>query len=145
MRKSILYSVAILILSFFGTNNLISQEDALLNSCTHSINTPFIVSGQPFKAFLTGDEVAEFHTTFFAGSTYRIVACSTNNSNIIFSVYDKKRNLIFTNENVDNASYWDFKVEGAVECIVEARLDNTKATSGIAMLLVGFKGNDQDK
>jgi hypothetical protein len=142
MRKSILYATAILILSFFGTDNLISQEDALLNSCTHNINAPFIVSGQPFKAFLTGDEVAEFHTTFFAGSTYRIVACSANNTNIIFSVYDKKRNLIFTNENVDNAPYWDFKVEGAVECIVEARLDNTKTTSGIAMLLVGFRGND---
>jgi len=145
MRKSILYSVAILILSFFGTNNLISQEDALLNNCTNNITAPFIVSGQPFKAFITGDEVAEFHTTFFAGSTYRIAACSAKNNDIIFSVYDSKRNLLFTNKNVDNASYWDFKVEGAVECIVEARLDNTKATSGIAMLLVGFKSNVQDK
>jgi len=144
MRKSVLYFVTILILSFIGVNTSRSQEEALLNNCTNNIRSPFIVSGQPFKAFLTGDEVAEFHTTFFAGSTYRITACSTKDNDIIFSVYDNKRNLIFTNETVKNAPYWDFKVEGAVECIVEARLDSSKTTSGIAMLLVGFKSNIED-
>jgi len=144
MRKSVLSFVTFLILSFIGVNNLESQEDALLNNCTNSIKTPYIVSGQPFKAFITGDEVAEFHTTFFAGSTYRIVACSAKNKDIIFSIYDNKRNLLFTNETVENAPYWDFKVEGSIECIVEAKLDSEKATSGIAMLLVGFKSNLQD-
>ncbi len=143
MRKSVLTFVAFLIFSFLGTNSINSQEEALLNNCTENIKSPFIVSGQPFKAFITEDEVAEFHTTFFAGSTYRIVACSSKEQNIIFSVYDKERNLLFTNESFDNAAYWDFKVEGSLECIVEAKLDHEKSTSGIALLLVGFKSNKQ--
>jgi len=145
MRKSILSFVTFLILSFLGTGTLDSQEEALLNNCTNNIKSPYIVSGQPFKAFITGDEVAEFHTTFFAGSTYRIVACSLKEKQIVFSVYDSKRNLLFTNEKVDNAPYWDFKVEGSLECIVEAKLGSKDVTSGIAMLLVGFKSNMQDE
>ncbi len=144
MSKSILSFVTILILSFFGTTILNSQEEALLNNCVNNIRSPYIVSGQPFKAFITGDEVAEFHTTFFAGSTYRIVACSVKEKNIIFSVYDNKRNLLFTNETYENAPFWDFKVEGSLECIVEAKLDSNKSTSGMAMLLVGFKSSRQD-
>ncbi len=145
MRKSILSFVTFLILSFVGAGTLDSQEEALLNNCTNNLKSPYIVSGQPFKAFITGDEVAEFHTTFFAGSTYRIVACSTKQKNIIFSVYDNKRNLLFTNKTVENAPYWDFKVEGSLECIVEAKLGSKEETSGIAMLLVGFKSNMQDE
>jgi len=143
MRKSILTLVTFLIFSFIGVNSIRSQEEILINKCTENIKAPFIVSGQPFKAFITEDEVAEFHTTFFAGSTYRIVACSSQQQNIIFSVYDKERNLLFTNESVDNAPFWDFKVEGSLECIVEAKLDKEKSTSGIALLLVGFKSNQQ--
>jgi len=141
MRKSILTFVTILIFSFIGANSINSQEEVLINRCIESIKSPFIVSGQPFKAFITEDEVAEFHTTFFAGSTYRIVACSSQEQNIIFSVYDKERNLLFTNESVDAAPYWDFKVEGSLECIVEAKLNSEKSTSGIALMLVGFKSS----
>ncbi len=140
MRKSIL---TFLIFSFIGANSIDSQEEVLLNKCTDSIKSPFIVSGQPFKAFITEDEIAEFHTTFFAGSTYRIVACSPQDQNIIFSVYDNERNLLFTNETVDNAPFWDFRVEGSLECIVEAKLDKEKSTSGIALLLVGFKSSKE--
>jgi len=141
MRKSILTFVTFLIISFLGVTTLNSQEEAMLNDCVSNIESPYIVSGQPFKAFITDDEIAEFHTTFFSGSTYRIVACSAKEPNIIFSVYDTEHNLLFTNENVGNAPYWDFKVEGSIECIVEARLDKSKASSGIAMILVGFKSS----
>jgi len=143
MRKNILTFATILIFSFIGANSIYSQEDALVNKCAESIKSPFIISGQPFKALITDNEVAEFHTTFFAGSTYRIVACSPQDQNIIFSVYDKEHNLLFSNESVENAPYWDFKAEGSLECIVEAKLDKEKSTSGIALLLVGFKSNHQ--
>ncbi|NPA37102.1 MAG: hypothetical protein GXO47_09680 [Chlorobi bacterium] len=145
MRKSILTFVILIIISFLSTTTLNSQEEAMLNKCIDNIQSPFIVSGQPFKAFITDDEVAEFHTTLFSGSTYRIVACSAKEPNIIFSVYDTDRNLLFSNKDYDNSPYWDFKVEGSIECIVEARLDKSKATSGIALILVGFKSSEQDE
>ena len=139
MKKHL--SIILLSIAFFFVSPLRinSQDDVLFNSCLDQLKSPFIASGQPFKAFLTGSEVAEFHTTFFSGSLYRIVSCSHDNNNILFSVYDKNRNLLFSSAEHNNASSWDFKAEGSVECIVEAKLNPEKATSGIAMLMVGFK------
>lgn len=122
----------------FTTN---SQEETIESSCKDYFKAPFIASGRPFKALLTGNEIAEFHTSFFAGTTYRIVACPAGANNIIFSVYDKERNLIFSNKNHDLAPFWDFNIMGSLDCIVEAQLDATKSTSGMAMIMVGFKAN----
>lgn len=142
MKRSLttLFLLIVLVLSPWKLN---SQEDVLFNSCLDQLRSPFIASGQPFKAFLTGTEVAEFHTTFFAGSLYRVVASSHQEGNVIFSIYDKERNLLFSNKEFDASGYWDFKIEGSVECIVEARLDPEKSTSGIALLMVGFRSLDE--
>lgn len=141
MKKGLIALIAFLSFSFITTTNLNSQEEELLNTCANYLKSPYIISGQPFKAFLTGDEVAEFHTTFFSGSTYRVVACSHKQNNIIFSIYDKERNLIFSNQNHENINFWDFKIDGSMECIIEAKLNTKQTTSGIAMLMVGFKSN----
>ena len=74
---------------------------------------------------------------------YRVVACSHQDNNILFSIYDKDRNLLFSNEEFQAAESWDFKIEGSVECIVEARLNPDKSTSGIAMLMIGFKSLEE--
>lgn len=117
-----------------------SQEEKLLDRCSEYFKSPFITTGQPLKAFLTGDEVAEFHTTLYEGSVYRLVACGNESDVILFSVFDKDHNLLFSsNEHVD-VKYWDFKMKGSIECIIEARLNRKKATSGIALLMLGFKG-----
>ena len=97
------------------------------------------MTGQPLKAFLTGDEVAEFHTTLFEGNIYRIVTCSHETSDIVFSVYDTDRNLLFSSNSYIDANYWDFKMEGSIECIIEAKLNTQKTSSGIALLMLGFK------
>ncbi len=142
MKRSLttLFLLIALVLTPWKLN---SQEDVLFNSCLDQLKSPFIASGQPFKAFLTGTEVAEFHTTFFAGSLYRVVASSHQEGNVIFSIYDKERNLLFSNQEFDASGYWDFKIEGSVECIVEARLDPEKSTSGIALLMVGFRSLEE--
>ncbi len=140
--STFLLVITILLVSPLKLN---SQEDVLFSNCINQLKSPFIASGQPFRAFLTGDEVAEFHTTFFSGSMYRVVACSHEQNNILFSIYDKDRNLLFSNENYEATGSWDFKIEGSVECIVEARLNPKKSTSGIAMLMIGFKSMEEHK
>ena len=50
--------------------------------------------------------------------------------------------ITFTNENHELASYWDFKAEGSIECVIEARLNSNKTTSAIAMLMIGFKSSE---
>lgn len=143
MKKHSIVFLFIAILAVVAPTKLNSQEDVLFNDCISQLKSPFVASGQPFRAFLTGTEVAEFHTTFFSGSMYRVVACSHQDNNILFSIYDKNRNLLFSNEEFQAAESWDFKIEGSVECIVEARLNPDKSTSGIAMLMIGFKSLEE--
>jgi len=143
MKKHSLTFLFIAILAIISPLKLNSQEDVLFSDCISQLKSPYVASGQPFRAFLTGDEVAEFHTTFFSGSIYRVVACSHQDNNIIFSIYDKNRNLLFSNEQYETAGSWDFKIEGSVECIVEARLNPQQSTSGIAMLMIGFKSLEE--
>ena len=138
MKKSLstLFLIASLILVPVQLN---SQQDVLFNNCLNQLKSPFIASGQAYKALLTGEEVAEFHTTFFEGGLYRVVAGSQEKGNVFFSIYDNERNLLFSSEDYEGSEYWDFKVEGSVECIIEARLNTSKITSGFALLMIGFK------
>lgn len=138
MKKSLstLLLIASMILVPIQLN---SQQDVLFNNCLEQLKSPFVASGQAYKALLTGEEVAEFHTTFFEGGLYRVVAGSQEKGNVFFSIYDKERNLLFSSEDYDGADFWDFKVEGSIECIIEARLNTEKSTSGFALLMIGFQ------
>lgn len=133
--------IIIFALSLFLPNQASSQEEPH-KYCGDLIQAPYISNGQPFRAFLTGDEIAEFHTTFLNGSMYRLVACSGKNEPIIFSVYDNNRNLLFTNDEYNKTNMWDFKIAGSLECIIEAKLDSKHSSSGMALLYIGFKSLD---
>ncbi len=119
-----------------------SQVDNIFKECKQLIRTPFINSGQPMQAFLTGDEVAQFRTTLFDGNIYRIVTCSPGTQKIWFSVYDGDHNLLFASNQYHTPSSWDFKMEGTLDCIIEAGLDPGTADSGMALLMVGFASKE---
>lgn len=130
-----------LVLSFLSvTTKLQAQIDSTISMCQRHMNLPYISDGQFYTAMLNGDEVAEFHATFYGGSVYRLVSYSgTEAGNIIFSVYDQERNLLFTNSDFENTPYWDFQFDYSMDCIIEAALDQKNLNSGIAVLLIGFK------
>jgi len=116
------------------------QCDTIANKCLSNMTAKYISDGQLYRALLYDDQVAEFKTTFYGGSTYRIAACSGfENGNLVFSVFDEKRNLLFSNSDFDNAPYWDFKLKSTMEVIIEAQLDLNKLSSGCAVLLIGFE------
>ena len=120
----------------------VSQADTLLNFCAGNLSTSYISDGQQYISLLNGDEIAEFRATFYSGSVYRITGCSgLANGNLIFSVYDTERNKIFSNKDHKNTPYWDFKFTSTMECIIEAQLDPNGPQSGMAIMLIGFKGN----
>jgi hypothetical protein len=124
----------------FGRLN--AQCDTIANICAKHIIASFISDGQQYRALLlNSEETAEFHTTFFGETIYRIAACSgTSDGNLVFNIYDQDRNLLFTNRNQRNAPYWDFKVKTTLETIIEAQLDiNKNQGSGCAVILIGFK------
>ncbi len=141
MRNRILALLFVLTIFTLLPESINCQEDKLSGQCFSYLKGPYVSTGQAMRAFLTGDEVAEFHTTLYEGTIYRIVACSPKDDNIIFSVFDKDRNLLFNSYEHVNANFWDFKMIGSLECIIEARLNPKKGASGMAMIMIGFKGD----
>ncbi len=141
MKKTLNIVLALSILWFAGINKSHAQIEVTTGLCTKYIVSPYISDGQQYKALLNGEEIAEFHATFYGGTTYRIVgATGQSEGNLIFSLYDKERNLLFTNRDYENSPYWDFKFTSTIDCIIEAGLDSGNSTaSGFAIMLIGFK------
>lgn len=118
----------------------VAQCDTIASICEKHITTTYIPDGQFYRALLREDEVAEFDLTLFGGTTYRVAACSgTSDGNLVFSVYDKDRNVLYSNKEFNNDPYWDLVVSNTIDVTIEAQLDQTKASSGCAVMLIGFK------
>lgn len=140
MKKNIIIKAFTLVIGIFTYTSSFAQCDTIASLCDQHITTEFISDGQDYRALLLDDEIAEFNMTLYGGSTYRFAACSgLADGNLIFSVYDQERNLLFTNKDYGNAPYWDFKITNTLDCIIEANLDPNNLASGCAVLLVGFK------
>jgi hypothetical protein len=137
MKKSLLV-VSFLIFNLLFLIRSSAQCDTIAYVCGKHIISPYISDGQQYRALLLADQTAEFHATFYGGGTYRIAACTgLKDGNLIFSVYDEERHLIFSNKDFKNSPYWDFKVTSTMDVILEATLGG--AQSGCAVVLIGFK------
>ncbi|MBI3237520.1 MAG: hypothetical protein HYZ43_01525, partial [Flavobacteriia bacterium] len=58
---------------------------------------------------------------------------------VIFTVTDTQGNLLFTNKNYKNSTYWDFKVPKTIPVIISTELDMDKKVTGCAVMMIGFK------
>jgi hypothetical protein len=139
MKKLLFFSIFI-----FGiglSKQALAQCDTTASFCNdHIKKEAFVSDGQQYRALLLNDEVAEFKTTLYAGTTYRIAGCSgLNDGNLIFRLFDIERNELFSNEDFGNAPYWDFQVQNTIDAYIEAQLDPTAGSSGCAVILIGFK------
>jgi hypothetical protein len=145
MNKKCFLVLIVLLISMFLSSGITSQEDELLDNCLTSYGSPFIVTDQSLKTFLTGSEVAEFRATFFKGTVYRVVSCGFESDLIEFSLLDTERNILFSSADHANANIWDFQMEGSIECIIEAKLNPEKTTSsGMVFMILGFKSSHPD-
>ncbi len=135
MKKILFYTLTFLL---FGKLSF-AQLDSVRKFCKQYIKYPYISDGQQYFALLTEGQTAEFHITFYGGATYRIAGCSApEEKSLIFRVYDKYHNEIFSNDKFNYATYWDIKFTSTVNCIIEAELPPSKQ-SGFAILMIGFK------
>ena len=141
MKKQILEVLAVCAFFILSADFSFAQCDSIASLCARHISKQFISDGQQYRALLLNtEETAEFHSTFYGGSTYRVAACSgLKDGNLIFSVFDSERNLLYTNNDYRNAPYWDFKITSTIDCIIEAKLDVSSQGSGCAVVLIGFK------
>lgn len=136
---------AILSVLLFSTGSIAQECDSLVNKCYDYLQVDakkgkvFISDGQVYQAFVDAEQSAEFKTTLYGGSIYRVATTAGSKDNyVIFNVYDQQRNLLFSNQDHNNAPYWDFKIENTLDCYVEAYLDIEKKVSGCLVLLIGF-------
>jgi len=117
-----------------------AQCDSVATACEKYISSKYISDGQAYRALLSGSDIAEFQTTLFGGNTYRLAACSgSKESNLIFRLYDQDHNMLFSSADFSNSPYWDFALESTMLVTIEAVLDETRASSGCAVLVIGFK------
>lgn len=124
---------------FFG-NEAKAQCDTVTHACMRHMTNKFISDGQHYRAILLDKEIAEFQSTFYGGTTYRIAACSgLGDGNLLFRIYDKDRNVLFDNAEQKNAPYWDFKFVSTLDCTIEAQIIPGKAKSGCAVMMISFK------
>lgn len=139
MKKILL--VAALILTS-ATMSFAQDCEALVKACEKHLkgeNNSFVSDGQVYTAFLDREK-AEFKTTFFGGSTYRIAATAgEDDTYVIFTVSDLEGNLLFTNKNYKNSPYWDFKVPKTIPVVITTELDMDKKVTGCAVMMIGFK------
>lgn len=139
MKKIALFSL----FSFFATFGAFSQDcETLVHDCEVILkgkDKKFVSDGQVYTALLDREK-AEFKTTFFGGSTYRIaVTAGTDDNYVIFTVKDMEGNILFTNKGQKNSSYWDFKVPKTIAVQIETELDMDKKVTGCAVMMIGFK------
>lgn len=121
-------------------NVSVAQVESIIKMCKSNMDDSYVSDGQYYTVLLNKDDIAEFYVTFYEGTIYRLVGyCGTEAGNLAFSVYDQDRNLLFTNRDFENTPSWDFKFENSMDCIIEAEIDSKDVTSGIAVMLIGFK------
>lgn len=129
-----------LLFSFLLTSYLYGQENTSIAKCNKLLNSGFISTGQEYKAQLDENNKAKVHTTFYGGSQYRVIACTDNSSfPLVFSVYDKEKNLLFCNIDYDYTPYWNFTFTSTIDCIIEIELMCDKPVKDEVLLLIGFK------
>lgn len=132
----------IVICSFLlmASTQVLAQCDSTAFLANKYMTEDYILDGQSYRVLLFGDQIAEFTTTLFGNSKYRIASYSGMKSEqVILTMFDEENNVLFTNEEHENSPYWDFEVESALNVRLEAKLDKTKQTSGCAVLLIGFE------
>lgn len=145
MKKHILF-LFLCVGVFLFNQHASAQLDSTIKLANKNIVSPFVSDGQAYRAMVISGQNAEFPATFFSGTTYRIsVASGNTEGNVIFSVYYSDpatgdRQLIYTNSQHNNASYWDFKVNSTAEVVIEASLNPASGKdSGFVVMAIGFK------
>lgn len=140
MKSKLIYS---LFITCFATFSFAQDCEQIAKDCASYLNgasgnRKFISDGQVYTAFLDREK-AEFKTTLYGGSTYRIAASAGRKENyVIFTVKDLDGNILFTNRKYKNSPYWDFEVANTIPVVVETELDTDFKVTGCAVMLIGF-------
>jgi len=132
--------IILLFILFVVKSNLSAQLDSVMTKCNTLLTDDFISDGQQYLSLITGNQTAEFSAVFYGGNIYRVISCGgKGDTEIIFNIYDKYRNLLFSNTDYNNTNYWNFQFESTIECFIEAKFTPGSNTSGFVVILIGLQ------
>lgn len=144
MKKSILLSLLVFGLMLTNINDVQAQcKKFTKENCLPSL-APFTYNGQLNSAILSDGDVAELLLTFHEGQKYRINVCHQEIlGDILFKVFDTKKNLLFENDPNSDVSYWDFISNSTQQLIIEVTIlepqpKDEVLKTGCVSILVGF-------
>ena len=139
MKKCIILLTGFFLLIVHYSN---AQEEIENNfrNCSQYFNSDYVSTGQDYIAKLDQNNKATFHTTFYEGTQYRIVACSNfDKPKLILKVYDTEKNLLFSNINHNYTPFWNLAFTSTVDCIIEISVNVQQNLKKPVKLLIGFK------
>lgn len=131
--------ILLIALGLFSFGTFAQDCDGVAKECQRLLSKDFISDGQVYTAFLDREK-AEFKTTLYGGTTYRIsTSAGTKDDFALFSIKDPEGHILFSNSNYKNAQYWDFRVEETIPVVIQTELDLDLKTSGCVVMMIGFK------
>ncbi len=132
-------SILIIAFGLLSVTSFAQDCDGVVRECQRLLSKTFVSDGQVYTAFLDREK-AEFKTTLYGGTTYRLAASAGTKDNYVwFKIKDPQGHTLFSNRNYKNAPYWDFQVEESIPVTIETELDLDLKTSGCVVLMIGFK------
>jgi len=131
--------ILLLAVGLFSLTAFSQDCDGVVKECKSLLTEDFISDGQVYTAFLDREK-AEFRTTLYGGTTYRIAtSAGTKDNYAIFTIKDSEGHTLFSNRNYKNSPYWDFQVEESIPVTIETELDLDLKTTGCVVMMIGFK------
>ena len=121
-------------------SNLFAQSSDFTKDCEHYLQLPFISDGHDYSLEINKDKTGEFKTTFYGGSTYRIISCSNlPQGKVIFTLFDTEKNRLFSNKDFNHTPYWDFVFRSTIDCIIEVKFESEIVNKANINLIIAFK------
>jgi len=111
-----------------------------LDNCNNLLNDGYISDGQVYLANFNTNNKTKFHTTFYGGSMYRIIACSDiRDHKLIINIFDTEKNLLYSNIKYNYIPFWNLAFSSTIECVIVLEVEAEKKIEKPVKLLIGFK------
>jgi hypothetical protein len=136
------YLQILFILFFVLNSGLHGQEkwDNSMDNCINLLNNGYVSDGQEYMANFNANNKAKFHTTFYGGNQYRIIACSDlKEYNLIINIFDTEKNLLYSNIKYNYIPFWNLAFTSTIECVIVLEVEAEKKIEKPVKLLIGFK------
>lgn len=135
--KTLLFGISFAVIAL-APATLAAQCGNLAESCSSEL-IDYLDDGQYFGAEVVEGELVEVNLTFFAGYTYRIVACTPDESNaqVDYVMTDGRNRQIFSNEKLPDGKGWDFVAKATDTYTISARISGE--SKACVVFEVGYK------